>query len=512
MIFCIGAVSAVNDNDTINCDESVAVDENVDEPLGISDENEGLHNVEFEGKTFGELQKNIKSCNGGDIINLNNDIMQDGKSEILISKSLTVNGNGHTIDAQKKSRVFNITAEDVVLNNITFINGKYYDYGGAVTLDGVNCTIINCKFINNYGAYGGAVDLHADNARVINCQFVDNNGVSGAAVLLAGDNAAVINCRFINNTARYGGSIEVTGFNATIGNSLFINNTATSSGGAIYWFNSVKNGKIDNCQFTGNKAKYGGAVEMWSVNGIINNCQFTDNWASIKGGAVNLWGEWIIINSKFTNNAAYNGKSIYWQGSNGYIKNLTFDNSNVFSESDVYNKSKLFVDYGDFTSLEKLINSSSSNSLLTLYGDYAFNDTTDSFRHININLNNFTINANGHVIDAKGQNGIFTITGTDVSLNNMTFINANSTDYGGVIYWLGDNGTLSDVKFLNNSASHGGVICWQGNNGTIIRAVFINNTAEFGGVIEINSEDFTLVKTKFIDNATYLTKGVILYK
>lgn len=46
------------------------------------------------------------------------------KKGILISKSIVIDGKGHTINANKISRIFNITADNVILRNINFINGN----------------------------------------------------------------------------------------------------------------------------------------------------------------------------------------------------------------------------------------------------------------------------------------------------------------------------------------------------------------------------------------------------
>ena len=51
----------------------------------------------------------------------------DCQSQELYIHTLTgvIDGNGHTIDASKLSRVFNITADNVVLKNINFINSLF---------------------------------------------------------------------------------------------------------------------------------------------------------------------------------------------------------------------------------------------------------------------------------------------------------------------------------------------------------------------------------------------------
>ena len=56
-----------------------------------------------------------------------------------ITSTLTINGNGYSLDALGRCRIFDIFAPNVVLNNIRFINGNANgvngtgeDKGGAI--------------------------------------------------------------------------------------------------------------------------------------------------------------------------------------------------------------------------------------------------------------------------------------------------------------------------------------------------------------------------------------------
>jgi len=77
---------------------------------------------------------------------------------------------------------------------------------------------------------------------------------------------------FTGNRARYGGAIyNRARLNVT--NSVFTANTATESGGAVYHQNgNTQNGIAQSC-FSGNTARFGGAV--FSQTGNFNA---RDNW------------------------------------------------------------------------------------------------------------------------------------------------------------------------------------------------------------------------------------------
>ena len=109
---------------------------------------------------------------------------------------------------------------------------------------------------------------------------------------------------------------------------------------------------------------------------------------------------------------------------------------------------------GTFKDLQKLINNAKPGDTITLNKDYAYKKG-DSEILINKAL---TINGKNHKIDGKSSTRIFTITGSNVKLNEIKFINANpydpyygdgwesDTSQGGAILWIGHNGDYGDRK------------------------------------------------------------------
>ena len=114
--------------------------------------------------------------------------------------------------------------------------------------------------------------------------------------------------------------------------------------------------------------------------------------------------------------------------------------------------------------------------------DYSFNNVTDKNTGILINKDNFILNGNGHTIDGKNQARIFTITGNNITINNLIFINGNMSDDEGGAIFSNVSITLNNVKFANNQAKYGGAIYIE-NKSTINNAIFTNNQAYHGGAI-----------------------------
>ena len=152
LLFSLSAVAA-NENTTQSFKEvsedpvSVSVESN-NEILGISNSEESL-GAPDDG-TFKTLQEKINNTAEGDTLVLENNYTNtdDFNVEgINISKSLTIDGNGYTIDALQKGRIFYVNASNVILKNINFVNGNYSygtsPKGGALYWNGVNGVLDN---------------------------------------------------------------------------------------------------------------------------------------------------------------------------------------------------------------------------------------------------------------------------------------------------------------------------------------------------------------------------------
>lgn len=145
----------------------------------------------------------------------------------------------------------------------------------------------------------------------------------------------------------------------------------------------------------------------------------------------------------------------------------------------------------------------------------------------------FTIHGNGHIIDGIGQSRIFYLNNTNLVLDGISIINANSSA-GGAIYSENSTLTISNSIFKNNNASDGGVIfadkssslaitgsLFEDNtahNGAVINSKglvsidssnFTNNSAHNGGVIYADSGSITVNNSLFSENDANAQGGVI---
>ena len=306
--------------------------------------------------TFQDLQKQINDAEAGSTLDLEYDFAYspelDGASYVdgvTISKLLTINGNGYTINGSNAARIFKVTAATTI-DNVTIADGYHAtNYGGAAIYATAALTVTNTNFTNNgaedlidksvYGAVRTSTSASFDN-----CIFTDNYGRWGGAIGAEGSGTITIkNSKFENNKARQGGAIDIEGYTLNIDNTEFIGNDAVMLGGAVHASQGTVT-TVTNSKFERNTDYQGGAICSKGTTGslTIDNSEFIANevtgtempvketWSS--GGAIWVENALTLTNSNFTaNKAEYNGGAVYIQptgSASASIDNCRFvDNS-----------------------------------------------------------------------------------------------------------------------------------------------------------------------------------------
>lgn len=430
-----------NQDLSMNEKESTSLDENQDSSTNILSASPG---------NFTELSQQIMDAE--DTLELDKDYVYDSSDNltagIKINKTITINGNGHTIDASNLARIFSITGNNVILNNISFINAKGSGSGGAIVVSGANCTINNSSFENNYASsYGGAIYTSGVNTEIDNCDFTNNSAYWGAgAIYSTNANLTVNNSSFDSNYGTVktfysddgGGAIYSRGSYANISNSNFTNNKVVSFGGAVRMDGSYST--IKNSTFENNSGGDGGAVAWHGSYGNLDNCSFFSNLASsLDGGGLSWYSQnGNASNSLFENNTAtFRGGGVISQTRNAQLKNLTFIGNNASSGGGLFAPS---------TGEDNNIDNNGSIRDSKFINNHAFYggggaDITAHFKIINSTFeNNSANNYGGAVSLAYGE------------IIDSSIIN-NSASFGGGIY--SRNSTISNTNFTGNNAPNG---------------------------------------------------------
>ena len=356
---CLSTVCAAD-----NTSDNVIIADSVGDNVIIGDA--------INGNSFADLQKEIGNTKENGTLNLDKDYAwspADSKDPIAIDKSITINGNGHIIDAQKQTGIFKTSGlTNIVLNNIIFINANSSEYGGVIQFgswddeNGGNCSVNNCIFINcSAGEEGCAFYISSGDCHAVNCSFINCSADGDGGAIYMYNSLFIDNCKFDNcSSGNSGGDIYCSAFwdsaNITVINSNFTNSHSAYGGGSIYIdYDADENDycHIDNCNFNNCSSDDNGGAIYWlfkSNNNYLNNSNFTNCFAKgryIYGGAIYCKdgiGELDINSCNFINNTAFGeddnayGGAIYFEGcdKNAYISNSTFINNSASKGGAIY--------------------------------------------------------------------------------------------------------------------------------------------------------------------------------
>ncbi|MBE6489234.1 MAG: hypothetical protein E7Z83_00010 [Methanobrevibacter sp.] len=213
---------------------------------------------------FTLLQREIDAANG--TLNLTRNYKYTNKElekmtdGIVINKPITINGNGHRLEAISETRIFNIQSDNVTINNVIFNDGNNAKSGGAITVNGKNIKIMNSIFNDNHvSGTGGAINIDGgSDIKIIGCTFTRNaayHSEGGGAICINASNVKIEKSVFNDNSGPKSGAIDIKAENVIIDSCEFRHNHANAKecGGAIT--NSAKNVEIKNSVFLENSAK-----------------------------------------------------------------------------------------------------------------------------------------------------------------------------------------------------------------------------------------------------------------
>ncbi len=168
---------------------------------------------------------------------------------------LTLDGDGHSIDANGSSRIlFADTINAVTVRDIEIRDGATTNSlggGGVYAKEGLS--VENSVVTGNQAPMGGGVAGHFTG--VTDSIFTDNQATSGGGGAQGTQSLMVENSSFVDNTAGTNGGGGVRHGDIWVTNSTFTANTA-GSGGGIYAGKSVR---LEHATLAFNSAPSGGA-------------------------------------------------------------------------------------------------------------------------------------------------------------------------------------------------------------------------------------------------------------
>lgn len=273
-----------------------------------------------------ELNNLIRNTNSKSI-KLDKDYVLDN---LKINKQITIDGQGHTLSGDFKTRILVVKADNVVIKNINFINGfnKKNKYGSAIYWDGDNGLISNCTFRKNqfakqdpnnrYDVWGAAVHSEGKSLKIEDSTFIENAGEYGNAIYVDASDNVISNCTFKDNI--YYIELNRGDDYSTVEDIVLNAHYQCKAGGAIY-VNDQRT-TIKNCVFDSNKAYHGSAIYVNKKNNVIDNCKFLNNTAQ------NISAVYIDAKGCQVNNCYFvNNRKIYYS--------IDFRPSHIYSTENV---------------------------------------------------------------------------------------------------------------------------------------------------------------------------------
>ncbi|AWX33038.1 hypothetical protein [Methanosphaera sp. BMS] len=429
----------------------------------------------------------------------------------IYASSITINGNGHTLDAKNKNIFMNISyAKTVTINNLTIINTNYkksstFSNNGTLTLN-------NCNFTDNSIKEGGLIfnraTLYMDNCRIRNsiddleefiisypnakgtiinygAAYITNSNISNIASSSASfvDNYAYLYLKsnYLNNSASDFGSIVSHIYSVAVMEDNIFSNCTSTYGGVIsnHAVITVKNNK-----FYSNRASVGGVLYN-NGNVTFTSNLLRDNEASLAACIYNeafadkntgdVYGFINCTKNTFTSNKASIGAVLSNYASVNFEDNTVNANlasDEAFFENDGKSGGTAIIDNNAWMNIRNnKFNSNIAKSCAVLY-----NRGNVSFVKNNLTSNRVLDN-DSFVIENSGR----------INITNSYFNNNTDNLRDMLIYSSNKNYNISGNTYLNNRLNNS------------IKTSIVNNTIR------------VQVKLRDIYNSTVYNGSVVLY-
>ena len=194
------------------------------------------------------------------------------------------------IDGEHEGTVVKFVSGETVdsrLEGFTISNGRgtplffqgdqepYQYVGGGIYCYHASPTITDCVIQYNTATCGGGIAIEAGDPVISDCT-VSNNQASNHT-WTDGEGTE-------RTTAGTGGGIRGDNSSAVIVGNLVTDNQAGGSGGGIYLTGPEHAATVSNCDFSGNQAEYGGAVNVTDSSPAFSKCVMKGNTAESGGG------------------------------------------------------------------------------------------------------------------------------------------------------------------------------------------------------------------------------------
>lgn len=429
----------------------------------------------------------------------------------IYASSITINGNGHTLDAKNKSIFMNISySKTVTINNLTLINTNYgksstFSNNGTLTLN-------NCNFSDNSIRGGGLIfnraTLYMDKCSIRNTitdteEFIISYPNTKGTIINYG--AAYITNSNISNIASSSASF-VDNYAYLYLKSNNLNNSASDFGSIISHIYSVA--IIESNSFSNCTSTYGGVISNHGVITVKNN-KFYSNRASV-GGVLYNNGNVTFTSNLLRANEASLAACIYNEAfvdkNTGDVYGFINCTNNTFTS----NKASIAAVVSNYASVNFEANVVNSN----VASDDTFFENDGKSEATAIIDNNAWMN----IYNNKFNSNIAKSCAVLYNRGNVSFVKNNLTNnrvWGNAFFVIENRGriNITDSYFNNNTDNNRDMLIYSSNkNYNISRNTYLNN--RLNNTIKTSIANNTIVvqvKLRDIYNSTVYNGSVVLY-
>lgn len=373
----------------------------------------GSANYRNNDNSFTKLSKEINSSRTNLVLNKNYKYSgNDNKDGIIVKKNnYVIDGKGHTIDANGKSRIFDITGKNIILKNMILTNTNHYS-GTAIYINPnssvttINVTFRNCQSRGPGIVFADVSTYNSNNDKFINCKSNEEGIISsynskinvkkdyiqskhkmakGFISSMVGSSITVTDTTFKDLSSKYSTAIYADS-ELNVQNCKFINLKSDLTGGAIIVKELDKKFEVNNCLFNNVSSERNGGAIFVDINGvdrhngysIIKNSNFTNCLSGFGGAILQLGGKLTVNNCKFIKNRAiYDGGAIYTSYTALTVQKSLFNNNkNIISD---YSGSAIYLDEGYLNLSSSTFNSNTGASTVEIY-DSQYNIKSNNFK------------------------------------------------------------------------------------------------------------------------------------
>ena len=271
------------------------------------------------------------------------------QGQLELSKNVAIDATsvgGINLDAGLNSRVLEVSASTVSINNLSFTGGNSASFGGGIRATGSSTINLSNSVVSaNSAYYGGGIS--ADTASAVS---LINSTVSG------------------NSAAKYGGGILVLDSSLNLSDSTVSGNSAFYYGGGVYALQTSLS--LSNSTISGNLADYGGGIFVFNSSTNLVNSTVSLNLADYSGGGILAKNNSVSLgNSIVAGNTAPDAAEI--ENFNN-TTSFTADKANLFGDSSNTNEqafSHFAPGVGDISSTYDGGNPTALSSIVSLLYD-----------------------------------------------------------------------------------------------------------------------------------------------